>query len=219
MILLAALAMLLTSSMALPTGTVASPDRPCCPPTRWQGELIDLKKISTGLQYVTYFAMDEDMQVEASLTVDRVSGAQLVRTYDDYNSMVRYQVESYGANAGKCVKNPLDHPMYEICERHPNSTAYAMPNGMTGYAKLGNGTIGGVGVGSEFDAWSFSYSDGMKVTITLNRNGCIPVVESAAQPSKQIDAIFLFNNIETKVDAKSLALPPECAGLDTGVVG
>ena len=34
--------------------------------------------------------------------------------------MVRYQVESYGANAGKCVKNPLDHPMYEICERHPS---------------------------------------------------------------------------------------------------
>ena len=64
-----------------------------------------------------------------------------------------------------------------------------MPNGMTGYAKLGNGTIGGVGVGSEFDAWSFSYSDGMKVTITLNRNGCIPVVEISAKrlllPSKR----------------------------------
>ena len=54
-LVLTTVTILMTSSLALPTEPVAvtsradNPDHPCCPPTRWQGQIIDLKTINKGL--------------------------------------------------------------------------------------------------------------------------------------------------------------------------
>jgi len=224
LLLLSTAAILVTSSLALPTDPMmtsdmmmSSPTKPCCPPARWQGELIDLKQVATGgvLQIGTLFAMDATMQLEATLSADRQTGAVKLRTFSDYNNMQSYQVDE----AGKCTKSALTTPQYKLCDRSTNSTDFKMPPGMSSYSYFGNGTTGGVGLGSEFDAWSFSYSSGINVTMTFNKKGCIPVLEVVAnsKETRDKDYIWLLQNISTDVDPSYLSLPPQCAGMD--VVG
>jgi len=220
MFLLATVAMLMTSSLALPADMASTNDMaamtPCCPPPRWQGEVIDLKQIANGkvLTYSLDFALDEKMKVETTVVGDRATGKVTSKTFTDYNTMKMYTV---GAD-GKCVKKDQDQPMYQMCDR--SATNYKMPAGMASYTYFGNGTTGGVGVGSEFDAWVLSYTNGVNVTMTFNKKGCIPVLEIVSRPgtTRDQDYIWMLNNIDTNVDPSFLTLPPECAGMD-GVVG
>ncbi|XP_005094190.2 uncharacterized protein LOC101856085 [Aplysia californica] len=217
-------ALLLSSVLALPSGTMdmgsqmmnnmGMPTHPCCTPARWQGAILDLKS-ATGILYVTTFAQDATQELEGTVTVNRMTEEIVSQTFTDFKTKMTYSVNMYGDKKGQCMSAPTTHDFYETC--HNNKTS----NAVLGYQYEGNATLGGPS-GLMYDAWNIQFTAGMNITIALTRTGCIPVLENVMTSNAMggiTDSLFLFNDVTTTVDDALLKMPAACAATNSGVVG
>ncbi|GFO47682.1 hypothetical protein PoB_007418700 [Plakobranchus ocellatus] len=91
---------------------------------------------------------------------------------------------TFGPNGG-CKQEKADHEFYDHC----------------------------FGTSIMYDAWSFSI-DKMDITISLGRDGCIPILENIVynDPNMPSETLLLFNDVTTMVtDAHLLDMPRACA--------
>ncbi|GFR89874.1 hypothetical protein ElyMa_004290100 [Elysia marginata] len=77
---------------------------------------------------------------------------------------------------------------------------------------IGAATLGGVGRGLLYDAWTFTLGK-MDIALSLGRDGCIPVLENVRNndPNMPSDSLLLFNDVTTTVtDGHLLEVPNAC---------